>query len=205
MNAQQTTNIVDIRYAQNGKSTQTNSLGMREMQAKAYEARNKRFLLIKAPPASGKSRAMMFIALDKLQNQGIKKVVIAVPEKNDGDRLLKLANRFFNIDKLSINLIDTINPFQRAYEVMSKSVDAPTLKVIQDTIAEQKLDMTIDHAVALMPAIKEYVNMHDGKIPQLNDPLFDNVADNKGLFDIPTDATQECHDKWFCGDGTVRW
>lgn len=91
-------------------------------------------------------------------------------QKSDGDRLLKLANRFINIDKLSINLIDTINPFQRAYEVMSKTVDAPTLKVIQDTIAEQKLDMTIDHAVALMPAIKEYVSTHDGKIPQLNDP-----------------------------------
>lgn len=84
MNAQQTTNIVDIRYAQNGKSTQTDGLGMREMQSKAYEARNKRFLLIKAPPASGKSRAMMFIALDKLQNQGIRKVVIAVPEKSIG-------------------------------------------------------------------------------------------------------------------------
>lgn len=91
-------------------------------------------------------------------------------QKSDGDRLLKLANRFINIDKLSINLIDTINPFQRAYEVMSKTVDAPTLKVIQDTIAEQKLDMTIDHAVALMPAIKEYVSTHDGKVPQLNDP-----------------------------------
>ncbi len=59
-----------------------NELGMREMQAKAYEARNHRFLLIKAPPASGKSRALMFIALDKLKNQGIKKVVVAVPEKS---------------------------------------------------------------------------------------------------------------------------
>lgn len=91
-------------------------------------------------------------------------------QTSDGNRLLKLANRFINIDKLSINLIDTINPFQRAYEVMSKTVDAPTLKVIQDTIAEQKLDMTIDHAVALVPAIKEYVAAHEGRVPQLNDP-----------------------------------
>ena len=77
-------NIVDIRYQQTGKSSNTNELGMREMQAKAYEARNHRFLLIKAPPASGKSRALMFIALDKLKNQGIKKVVVAVPEKSIG-------------------------------------------------------------------------------------------------------------------------
>ena len=40
-------NIVDIKYQQTGKSSNTNELGMREMQAKAYEARNHRFLLIK--------------------------------------------------------------------------------------------------------------------------------------------------------------
>ena len=82
MNA--TNDFVDIRYQQNGQSTNTDSLGMREMQAKAYEARNKKYLLIKAPPASGKSRALMFIALDKLANQGIRKVVVAVPEKSIG-------------------------------------------------------------------------------------------------------------------------
>ena len=76
--------FVDIHYQQNGQSTNTDSLGMREMQAKAYEARNKKYLLIKAPPASGKSRALMFIALDKLANQGIRKVVVAVPEKSIG-------------------------------------------------------------------------------------------------------------------------
>src|SRR5574344_224086 len=76
--------IVDIKYLQTGKSSAVNELGMREMQAKAYEARNKRFLLIKAPPASGKSRALMFIALDKLAYQGMKRVVVAVPEKSIG-------------------------------------------------------------------------------------------------------------------------
>lgn len=89
---------------------------------------------------------------------------------SEGNRLLKIANRFINIDKLSINLIDTINPFQRAYEVMSKTVDAPTLKIIQDTIAEQKFDMTLEHAISLMPALREYVAGHGGKIPQHNDP-----------------------------------
>ena len=74
--------IVNIRYQQNGTSSSVDELGMREMQAKAYKARNQRFLLIKAPPASGKSRAMMFIALDKLYHQGIKRVVVAVPEKS---------------------------------------------------------------------------------------------------------------------------
>ena len=77
-------NIVNISYAQTGQSSTTNSLGMREMQAMAYKARNKKYLLIKAPPASGKSRALMFVALDKLEHQGIKKVVVSVPEKSIG-------------------------------------------------------------------------------------------------------------------------
>lgn len=77
-------NIIDIRYQQTGKATQTNELGMREMQAKVYTARNEQYLLVKAPPASGKSRALMFVALDKLANQDIKKVVVAVPEKSIG-------------------------------------------------------------------------------------------------------------------------
>lgn len=77
-------NLVDVSYGQTGQSKKTNALGMREMQEKAYEARSAQYLLIKAPPASGKSRALMFIALDKLQNQGIKKVIVAVPEKSIG-------------------------------------------------------------------------------------------------------------------------
>ena len=90
---------------------------------------------------------------------------------SEGNRLIKIANRFINIDKLSINLIDTINPFQRAYEVISKSVDAKTLKVIQDTIAEQKYDMTLEQAITLFKGpLKEYVAKHDGKVPSVDDP-----------------------------------
>lgn len=77
-------NIVDVTYAQTGESTKTNTMGMREMQERAYSARDAQYLLLKAPPASGKSRALMFIALDKLINQGLQKVIVAVPEKSIG-------------------------------------------------------------------------------------------------------------------------
>jgi len=73
-------NIVNIAYAQTGKATNINSLGMRQMQAKAYEARLKQYILLKAPPASGKSRALMFLALDKPEYQGLNKAIVAVPE-----------------------------------------------------------------------------------------------------------------------------
>jgi superfamily II DNA or RNA helicase len=75
---------ISVSYARNGGSTKTNALGMRPMQERVYERRGEQYLLIKSPPASGKSRALMFIALDKLQNQGIKQVIIVVPEKSIG-------------------------------------------------------------------------------------------------------------------------
>src|SRR5258707_4795386 len=73
---------VSVSYARNGNSTKANALGMRPMQERAYEKRGEQYLLIKSPPASGKSRALMFIALDKLHNQGLKQAIIVVPEKS---------------------------------------------------------------------------------------------------------------------------
>ena len=75
---------VSNTYAQNGSSTKSNELGMRAMQERAYEQRGEQYLLIKSPPASGKSRALMFIALDKLANQGLKQAIVVVPEKSIG-------------------------------------------------------------------------------------------------------------------------
>ncbi|MCB5228377.1 ATP-dependent helicase, partial [Alishewanella sp. 16-MA] len=77
-------NLLDVTYQQTGKSTHLNNMGMREMQARAFAERNSQYLLIKAPPASGKSRALMFLGLDKLINQGVRKVIVAVPEKSIG-------------------------------------------------------------------------------------------------------------------------
>jgi len=78
-----TTNLFEINF-EDKKEKNTNNLGMREMQAKVYKKRNARYLLVKAPPASGKSRALMFVGLDKLKNQGLKKIIIAVPERSIG-------------------------------------------------------------------------------------------------------------------------
>ncbi|VVT29028.1 putative ATP-dependent helicase YeeB [Roseovarius sp. EC-HK134] len=75
---------VAVTYARNGTSTSSNELGMRVMQERAYEKRGEQYLLIKSPPASGKSRALMFIALDKLHNQGLKQALVVVPERSIG-------------------------------------------------------------------------------------------------------------------------
>jgi len=75
---------VSVKYAATGKSKKSNELGMREMQERAYEKRGEQYLLIKSPPASGKSRALMFIAIDKTTNQSIQQAIIVVPEKSIG-------------------------------------------------------------------------------------------------------------------------
>lgn len=75
---------VSITTARTGVSGKANALGMRAMQERAYAKRGEQYLLIKSPPASGKSRALMFIALDKLNNQSLKQAIVVVPERSIG-------------------------------------------------------------------------------------------------------------------------
>jgi hypothetical protein len=84
MTSEKSVPSVSVTYARNGSSTKSNELGMRPMQERAFERRGEQYLLIKSPPASGKSRALMFIALDKLHNQGLRQAIITVPEKSIG-------------------------------------------------------------------------------------------------------------------------
>jgi hypothetical protein len=92
--------FVTVTYGHTGESQSTNEFGMRAMQSRAYDARNAQYLLVKAPPASGKSRALMFIGLDKLEHQGLRKVIVAVPERSIGSsfRSTKLTDHGFYRD-----------------------------------------------------------------------------------------------------------
>ncbi|MDQ1236495.1 superfamily II DNA or RNA helicase [Paenibacillus sp. SORGH_AS306] len=84
INEKRTIPSISVSYARKGGSIKANELGMRVMQERVFERRGEQYLLIKSPPASGKSRALMFIALDKLHNQGLKQAIIVVPEKSIG-------------------------------------------------------------------------------------------------------------------------
>jgi superfamily II DNA or RNA helicase len=75
---------ISVNYQGTGASTSLNPYGMRPMQERVWQRRGEQYLLIKSPPASGKSRALMFIALDKLQNQGMRQAIIVVPERSIG-------------------------------------------------------------------------------------------------------------------------
>lgn len=73
-----------LRYAADGSSKRTDALGMRPMQTRVWAVRDARYMLVKSPPASGKSRAAMFVALDKLGSQSLRKAIVAVPERSIG-------------------------------------------------------------------------------------------------------------------------
>lgn len=60
----------------------SDKLGMREMQARVYENRYEQYILLKAPPASGKSRALMYIALSKLYEDGLNQNGLNQSDKN---------------------------------------------------------------------------------------------------------------------------
>ena len=130
--------LVQVKYSQTGKSKKTNALGMREMQERAYTARTAQYLLIKAPPASGKSRALMFIALDKLKNQGIKKAIVAVPEKSIGASFssTKLTEQGFFADW-------TVNP---KYNLCTVGLDSSKVKMFLAFLESEEQILICTHA-----------------------------------------------------------
>jgi len=77
-------------------------------------------------------------------------------EEQGGKKFIRMAGSFVNIDDMHIDLIDSINPFQRAFEILSKSVTIRMLKAIQDTISAIKIEMTEQEAILLWPKIKEF-------------------------------------------------
>ena len=89
-----------------------------------------------------------------------------------GKQFLKMGEKFLCIDNLDIDLIDSINPFHGAYEILSKSVTAPMLKTIQEAVSASKSQVSEEEAVILWPKIKQFKKEH-GQEPSLNssDPI----------------------------------
>jgi len=87
--------------------------------------------------------------------------------KDGGKEFITMANSFVNLDELTIDLIDSVNPFQHAFEVISKKVGTDVFRVIQDTIAGSRIDMSDEDALVLVPQIETFVATHN-RHPMLN-------------------------------------
>lgn len=111
-------NIFNTTYDRNGSSVTTNALGMREMQQRIYEKYASQYLLLKAPPASGKSRALMFVAIEKFKQGLVKKVIVAVPERSIGKSFCstKLKSKWFPLGLGDISEIRPMFARRRANE-----------------------------------------------------------------------------------------
>ena len=94
-------------------------------------------------------------------------------EKNKGGqsediRLLKFANGLaLDIRELNINMIDEINPFGDAFQILSKSIDKPTLRAVQDIIDKQRghIPSFTDNEIRIYwPQVKAF-NEEYGRVP----------------------------------------
>lgn len=89
-------------------------------------------------------------------------------KEEGGKKFVRMADKFINIDELHIDLIDQVNPFQKAFEILSKSVNTDTLKLIQESIESTRMQMTKEEAIALWPKVQEFVKANGGRRPDIN-------------------------------------
>ena len=80
-----------------------------------------------------------------------------IDESGNSKQFIRLADKFINVDDLDINLIDSINPFQRAYEIMSSNIDSKALRRIQQSIDATKAEFSDEELYVIYPKIKEWV------------------------------------------------
>ena len=92
------------------------------------------------------------------------KVETTQDSKGNSDQFLRMADKFINVDDLDINLIESINPFQRAYDVMSQNIDSNTLRLIERSIDAKKYNFSEDELVQLYRNAKVFV-AENGKMP----------------------------------------
>ena len=88
-------------------------------------------------------------------------------DQKGNNRFIKLSNEFINIDELNIDLINSINPFQNAFEVLSKKLTPRVLKAVQQCVNAFKINMTDDEAYFLWPKVNEFVRTM-GRKPSLD-------------------------------------
>ena len=128
-------NIFETTYQQTGNSITTNEMGMREMQKRVYEKYSSQYLLLKAPPASGKSRALMFVALEKLRNNLVSKVIVAVPERSIG--------RSFSSTNLKENGFHSNWVVNRRYDLCTPGGESLKTKTFADFMDDEKENVLI--------------------------------------------------------------
>ena len=116
------------------------------------------------------------------------KVMLDPALANEGGALGSTAlidgvRRFVNVRELDIDLIDRINPFEAAYAVLAKTMDAQSLRQVQDSIAGKTIKLPEDEARALALRAVQF-KQERGRLPSLQaaDPWEQKMAEGVAAF-----------------------
>lgn len=106
-----------------------------------------------------------YVVADTVLRQA--KVDSSVDQEGNTNEILKMGDKFIDVNKLNINLIESINPFQRAYDVMSQNIDSSTLRIIERSIDAKKYDFSDEELIQLFMNAKAFVEK-TGRRPDKN-------------------------------------
>ena len=84
-------------------------------------------------------------------------------DNRSSNSFVAAVKKFVNVNDLHIDLIDSINPFAQAYEVLSKGLTSELLKTVHGIVKAQNIQMSEAEALALWPRIQRFVkdNSHE--------------------------------------------
>jgi hypothetical protein len=131
-----------------------------EMEDEEVEKLSELFLIAMTIPAAGKivdGKDLPKDSTPHVEEEDKPYEGLSTPEEAEPDKkFLLMGSKFVAVEDLNINLIASINPFQKAYEVISREIDAELLSVIQDQVRAMQSDMDIEEAMALTDRIMEF-------------------------------------------------
>ena len=85
---------------------------------------------------------------------------------------VKIGDKLVLVDELDIDMIESINPFQDAYEVISHDLGKEAFKQIQDYISSTRINVTDEECARMLPYIKNFIATHKREPSKTsNDPL----------------------------------
>jgi len=97
----------------------------------------------------------------------VQTAVKTTEKENANLGLLEGVRRFvLHVRELSVDLIDSINPFGEAYAVLARTLNADTLRQMQEKIAAKKVSIPEDEALALTRRALEW-KQERGRAPQI--------------------------------------
>ena len=89
-----------------------------------------------------------------------------------------MGNKFIDVVSLPIDLIKSVNPFERAYEILSKNVTTDVLKTIQNVVAASRVQITEEEVLMIWEQVLTFRKTH-GRDPNINvdDPIEKRYAE----------------------------